>query len=426
MQRPPNLSQHAGKSGTFLETAMEIRPILSALRRHKAAASLIIMEIALSCAILCNAVFLISTRIQLMDRPTGLAEDEVVRVQLNKTDGKDNFAALTEEDLAALRALPGVTSASAANTLPLAVLGRSLDIKLNPEQSPLFEASYYVGDEQLIDAMGLNLVAGRRFSEDELIDWDTLDAADSTQGIPSAIITRSMAETLFPGADPIGKSFYAWGTSPITIVGVVEHLAQPHGYNDPAVYDYSILLPVRGAFPNYLIRVSDPAQRPEILKMAVQALQRIDPNRSILSQQTVEEMRRSYYEKDREMAWLLAIVCTALLVVTALGIVGLASFWVQQRTRQIGVRRALGATRGQILRYFQTENFLLATIGIVLGLLLAYSINQLLVGWYELPRLPLIYLPIGAVVLWLLGQIAVLAPARRAASIPPAAATRSV
>jgi putative ABC transport system permease protein len=114
-----------------------------------------------------------------------------------------------------------------------------------------------------------------------------------------------------------------------------------------------------------------------------------------------------------------------LLIVTALGIVGLASFWVQQRTKQIGIRRALGATRGQILRYFQTENFLLASTGIVLGMLLAYAINQWLMGKYELPRLPLYYLPFGAVTLWLLGQIAVFAPARRAAAVPPAVATRS-
>lgn len=126
------------------------------------------------------------------------------------------------------------------------------------------------------------------------------------------------------------------------------------------------------------------------------------------------------------MAWLLTAVIVALLVVTALGIVGLASFWVQQRTRQIGVRRALGATRGQILRYFQTENFLLATLGIFIGMVLAYGLNQLLMGRYELPRLPLVYLPVGAVALWLLGQIAVYWPARRAASVPPALATRSV
>ena len=90
------------------------------------------------------------------------------------------------------------------------------------------------------------------------------------------------------------------------------------------------------------------------------------------------------------------------------------------------MRRALGATRGQVLRYFQTENFLLATAGIVLGMLGAYGINQLLMASYELPRLPVMYLPIGAVVLWLLGQVSVFGPARRAAAVPPAVATRSV
>src|SRR5690606_27202729 len=131
------------------------------------------------------------------------------------------------------------------------------------------------------------------------------------------------------------------------------------------------------------------------------------------------------YAQDRTMVWLLVVVCLALLVVTALGIIGLASFWVQQRTRQIGVRRALGATRGQILRYFQTENFLLTTAGIALGMMLAFALNQFLMGRYELPRLPLAYLPIGAIALWLLGQLAVLGPARRAASVSPAIATRS-
>src|SRR5690606_18097516 len=142
----------------------------------------------------------------------------------------------------------------------------------------------------------------------------------------------------------------------------------------------------------------------------------------ILRQDTFETVKANWYRNDRAMAWLLVAVIVALLVVTALGIVGLASFWVQQRTKQIGIRRALGATRGQILRYFQTENFLLASLGIVIGMILAYGINQLLMGRYELPRLPLLYLPVGAVLLWLLGQAAVYGPARKAASVPPAVA----
>jgi putative ABC transport system permease protein len=106
--------------------------------------------------------------------------------------------------------------------------------------------------------------------------------------------------------------------------------------------------------------------------------------------------------------------------------VGLASFWVQQRTRQIGIRRALGATRGDIRRYFQLENFILATIGIVVGMGLAYGINLWLMDTYQVARLPATFLPIGAVLLWALGQIAVLGPARRASRIAPAIATRTV
>jgi putative ABC transport system permease protein len=98
---------------------------------------------------------------------------------------------------------------------------------------------------------------------------------------------------------------------------------------------------------------------------------------------------------------------------------------VQQRWRSIGIRRAIGATRGDILRYFQGENFLIVGAGIVLGGVLAVLLNLLLMAHYELPRLPLWYLPIGAAVLWALGQLSVLSPARRAARIPPVAAMRS-
>ena len=178
---------------------------------------------------------------------------------------------------------------------------------------------------------------------------------------------------------------------------------------------------------NYVIRTS-PERRDEVLKASVELLRKNGPTRIILDDntKTIEQLRSEFYQAPRSMAWLLGAVCLALLFVTALGIVGLASFWVQQRTKQIGVRRALGATRGQILRYFQTENFLLATVGIVLGMVMAFGINQMLISKYELPRLPLYYLPAGALALWLLGQLAVLGPARRAAAVPPAVATRSI
>ena len=118
-------------------------------------------------------------------------------------------------------------------------------------------------------------------------------------------------------------------------------------------------------------------------------------------------------------------VTIVLLLVTASGIVGIASLWVNQRRKQIGVRRALGARRRDILRYFVAENVLITSVGIAVGVGLALGLNQYLVSKVELARLPIVYLVGAMVAVWALGVIAVLGPAWRAASVPPAIATRS-
>lgn len=410
---------------------MEIRPILSTLLRHKTAAALIVLEIALTCAIICNALFMIGARISQVTEPSGLAENEMVRVQLLPVGDDNDAAAQTRSDLAVLRNLPGVKTATVTNQVPFVNSSWNSGVRLDPDQQiSTLSASNYMSDEQFIDAFGLNLVAGRNFSSDEYVDFDVLNSVGNDASIASVIATRKLAERLFPGEDALGKPIYVWGDTPVRIVGIVEHLVRPSMQGGPTAREYALIMPVRPTYTiggNYVIRTS-PERRAEVLAAAIEALRNNGPKRIILDDntKTFEELRREFYQQPRSMAWLLAIVCIGLLFITALGIVGLASFWVQQRTKQIGVRRALGATRGQILRYFQTENFLLATIGIVLGMLAAYGINQFLMSRYELPRLPLYYLPIGAVALWLLGQVAVFGPARRAAAVPPAIATRSV
>lgn len=407
---------------------MELRPILSTLRRHKTAAALIVLEIALSCAIICNAMFLIGGRLERINRPSGVAEDEIVHIQITGIDQDDNAAALTASDLAALRALPGVKSTSVTNQVVFSNNSWNSGIDLSPDQTqPTLRTTVYFGDETLPETLGLKLVAGRFFRADEMVDWEAYNAPGANVAIPVAIITREIADKLWPGQDPLGKTLYSWGESGSRVVGVVERLARTNNAGGPEVYYHSMILPLRipyNAGGNYLIRTT-PERRAAVLKAGVEALQRNGPNRIVLEQQTLQEMRHDFYRQDRAMSWMLVIVSVLLLVITALGIVGLASFWVAQRTKQIGVRRALGATRGQILRYFQLENFVLTTAGIVIGMLLAYALNQLMMSKVELPRLPAIYLPIGAMTLWLLGQLSVFGPARRAAAVSPAIATRS-
>jgi putative ABC transport system permease protein len=126
------------------------------------------------------------------------------------------------------------------------------------------------------------------------------------------------------------------------------------------------------------------------------------------------------------MAILMGVVSVVLLIITAAGIVGLTSFWVGQRRKQIGVRRALGARKRDILSYFLTENFLISLGGVLLGAVLAIAMNLWMAQHYEMQRLSLLYLLAGIVALLLLGQGAVLAPALRASRISPVEATRSV
>jgi putative ABC transport system permease protein len=297
------------------------------------------------------------------------------------------------------------------------------------QDQPTAEVTTYIGSQDLLETMGLEIVAGRDFTAEEFITFDELQTEGKS--IPTTIITRTLAERLFPGESPLGRNIHVWGEEAIRIVGVVDRLIRPNDMGGPTQREYAIVLPVGAPTlygHNYLLRVDDPGRREEILEAAAEVLERVDPNRILIEDETrtLSAYREAYYQQDRAMAWLLVAVCVALLVVTALGIVGLASFWVQQRTRQIGIRRALGATRGQVLRYFQMENLLIASIGIFIGMVLAFAINGLLMERYELPRLPWQYLPIGAVVLWVLGQGAVFGPARRAAAVPPAVATRSV
>lgn len=406
---------------------MHIRPIISTLHRHRTTATLIILEIALTCAIVCNAIFLIRDRLSRLDQQSGLNENELVRVQVVSIDKSGNAMALTSQDLESLRAIPGVRYAACTNMLPFSSSSWTSSARTDPgDRSTRFDAATYMGSPDLLETWGVELVAGRDFTPEEYVDFDAVKSGEAKVG--SVIITRQAAEQLLPGRNPLGQRLYVFGRDPQIVVGVVDRLATSTEGRGMTNRSYAMVFPINipsSIGGNYLLRV-DPARRSEVLAAVDSALARVDHSRIVVSRQSFAEIRDDYFRQDRSLAYLLSGVSIALLAVTAFGIVGLASFWVQQRTRQIGVRRALGATRGDIVRYFQLENFLLATAGIVVGMALAYAINLWLMHRYQIARLPAGFLPVGACLLWLLGQLAVLGPALRAATISPASATRSL
>jgi putative ABC transport system permease protein len=403
---------------------MGFRPILSAMRRNKFGALLIATQMAVTLAFLANALTLVEQRIAWSGRPSGLDEANIFVIHSETVDDTGDLAARQSSDVDALRALNGVVDAYATNMYPLQGGGWIETVNLTADQkTPSAFAAHYMGDDHALRTMGLKLIAGRNFMPDEIVNRTENDLP-----MPSGfIVTKALAAKLFPQGNALGQPIFVENEKPIAIIGIVDHLQGPMtsatGF-DSTYSENSILTPYRliGERNVYMVRVQ-PGQLNAVMKAAEQKLMQLQGNR-ILQTQSMFQVRADAYRGDHGLIVLLTCICIALLIVTAFGIIGLTSYWVAQRRQQIGIRRALGATRQAIVRYFQTENFMIAVAGAGVGIAFAIALNLWMVRSFEMVRMDNSRAIVGAIVILLLGQFAVLWPALRAASIPPALATR--
>jgi putative ABC transport system permease protein len=408
---------------------MELAVILKSLRRNKIGAVVIAVQIAVTLAILCNALFIIQQRVAASHRPSGVDEADIFRVKNQWVGDPKDLPARLRADLDALRGLDGVVDAYATNSVPLSNGGDGEGLGRDPDRVEATElTAMYYGDEHALPTLGVKLIAGRNFQSDEIVDRDSYN-----QHLPpsAVIITRALAQKLFPHESPIGKPVYiSFDKHAVPVVGVIDMLQVPwssaSGWGSRFFYN-SILVPYRWSvlYSTYVVRTK-PGQLAAVMKTAPKALIDLNRERVIVSVEPLSVGRANSYKDDRGLAVILGTVCVALLLVTGFGIVGLTSYWVAQRRRQIGIRRALGATRQAIVRYFQTENLVIAATGTALGIALAIAANLWMVSSFEMQRLNPVYAFVGALAVLGLGQLAVLWPALRAASIPPALATRGV
>jgi putative ABC transport system permease protein len=418
---------------------MSLHPILAALRKHKAGVVLIALQIALTLAIVCNAVFIIYSRVEKVHRPTGIDESNLMLITqqwvgaptMDTPAGVQQLDSMLRQDLDTLRRLPDVVSVSSITSVPLLNSSWVGGVALKPgEQTPGkndVQTAMYFGDEKMMSTLGLQLIEGRNFNASEITNKGMRDQSE-----PSiVIITEDLAKRLFPNGTAVGKVVYFDGSNtPSTIIGVVKRMQTPAvGWGDNFTW-YSTLMPFRinASFSRYIVRTR-PGQLDAMTHRAATALYNSNPLRVIDEDDGIKrygDIREQAYRADIGMAVLMGVVCLILLAVTAAGIVGLTSFWVGQRHRQIGVRRALGARKIDILHYFQLENLMIAGGGAVVGVVLAVGLNRLLMSKFEMQGMPIYYVMLGLLLVMVLGQIAVFVPARRASNVPPVVATRSV
>lgn len=409
---------------------MEIRPIFSAMMRNKTAPLLIAAQVALTLAIVCNALYIIRDRLATAARPTGADEQNLSEIRFYPHRQITGIQDMQRRDIEAIKATPGVLAASWVNQIPL---GQSswnyggLTTERGQTDSNIAATFYFSGEgDTLVQTLGLRLVEGRDFESSEYID---LDPSVERKNPTVMIVTRALAEDLFPGETRfVGRTFYLGNgddADGVRIVGVVEKLQSPSApASDQA--ENSMIGPIRyiDPFSRYTVR-TEPGAQDRVMADVEKALLALRNDRVLLGKRTYAEARASRYSGENMMAGLLIAVTGFLLLITASGIVGMASLWVNQRRKQIGVRRALGARRHDILRYFLVENVLITTGGVIAGVALALALNNFLVSELEIPRLPVAYLGITMGVMWVLGLLAVLGPAWRAAAVSPAIATRT-
>ncbi|MCU8092524.1 FtsX-like permease family protein [Shewanella sp. SM20] len=398
---------------------LHIKPILSSLLRSKSGPVLLLIQIILSVAIVANASFIIQERLALMQRDSGIKESEVLTFSLFNFDSLIDKTAQNKIDQQILRGLPNVIDATSTNMLPLSGGGWSSTLNLGPDpdsakSTPQF--AMYLGTDHTIETLGLKLIEGRNFYPHEL--KDNLDSPSRL-----AIISSVLAKAIWPDESALGKVLYEGKDAQITVIGVVEKLQG--AWIDSSSLENSVIQNVDYGSSSYMVRAK-PEFHAELKDTIKKALLAENPNRVLDGFKSIEALKDSSYRDHKLMITVLTMMVVLLLLITSLGLTGMVMFNIQRRTKQIGTRRALGAKKRDIISYFLVENYLICLAGGVLGGLLAIQLGQQLMKIYSLPMLDLSYPLITVAGLFIVTTLAVYLPARKAANISPATATRSV
>jgi putative ABC transport system permease protein len=422
---------------------MEFGPILRAMRRNKTRIGLIVFEIALTLAIVANCVTMIADARTKMVRRSGFDDLNIVRSTsqpFDKAFKEDGYLDNSlREDLEAIRALPGVKAVSNTNFLPWQGGGSSTELRPQGTKGEPFRTQIYNADEATFDALGIRIVQGRGFTRDEvaaealrLRKLFASPRAAGSDGRPAekitqdVVISEAYGKLVWGEGQPLlGRLLEDDDGDMYRVVGTIDQFYNPYGWpiHEYVVFYATIRRSYEGGVP-YLVR-TEPGQAAAVGKAIEERLVAVNGGRNVRSK-PLEETKDQFFAGQKIVVTMMTSVIVLLIFITSLGIVGLTSFSVAERTRQIGTRRALGARKVDILRHFLLENWLITTMGLLLGAGLAYGLNIGLVSFAAGARLSG-WLVLGGVgLLWAAGAAATLAPALRASRISPAIATRNV
>ena len=423
---PALQSAKSGISSTLKEGG---RGALSSRGSARTRSALVIAEVALAVTLLAGAGLLIRSFGKLAAVDPGFKVQPALAFDLSLPDSRyeeeARQIAFFDQLLPKLRAIPGVQQAAAALSLPLS--GTSLVLTFDvagrppvpPSQEPAMQVR--IATPEYFDTIGIPLKRGRLFNDD-----------DRWGGPPVAVITEAAARQYFPGEDPIGKRItLGWGRGPgkpraggevVGIIGDIkdEGLAEP---DPPQIY-----LPYRQWPVSGMSVVMTTAVPPEtVTEAARRAVYSLDGNLPVSNARTLEQVVARSISQPRFYMTLLAVFAGVAVTLAAIGIFGVLSYAVAQRTREIGIRMALGAHQRTVLGLVVKEAMLMAAGGVLLGLAFAIPLTRWLVSkllFNTQPTDPLTYFSVAAA-LAVIAALAAYVPARRATRVDPMIALRA-
>ena len=396
--------------------------------KHKAQGVLMVAEIAMATVLLVGGGLLMRSFVKLAGVNLGFEPEHLLTFQVSLRGDKHPTAELktfADELVGRLRSVPGVEAASYARQLPMVQLEDHFVFRTTPgpgslsDFSPDFAADARFVSRDYLRAFGIRVIEGRG-----------LDAADADGNRRALVVNRSLARRYFPDESPIGKIAYAGVSSaPWQIVGVVDDQRQlgldreptPGFYADIGQWAGRNMFPVG---PYYAVRTRD---NPEsIIALVRGVVRQLDDEAPLYNVVTMEQIVSNAITLPRMYAILLAIFAAIAAGLAAVGIYGVVAYSVTQRTREIGVRMALGARRGQVIGLVLRLGIAWTCAGIVIGLAAAAGVTRYLSSLlFGLQPLDLQTFATVSLAFAVVATVAAYVPARRAAMVDPSIALRS-
>lgn len=398
----------------------------SGREQHGALRSLVALEIALSLVLLIGAGLVLKGFAGLLRKEPGFDTSGLLTMQVSTSAARyasgSAVSGFLEPALEAIRAVPGVTAAAAITLIPYDNWGNNWNVRFegmagdDPTRLPIVEnRSVSPG---FFDVTGQRLVAGRLLRQSD-------DGAPQSPVV--VVVNEALVARDFPSRDPIGQRFHLSDTTFGTIVGVVSDVRNVGPVAEPAPEMYWSYLQNGSGSTNFPIMVRVARGNPMASLPAVrEAMRGVDPTAAVGSVRTMEDVIGSSLGRPRFYFSLLGTFAGVALVLTLSGLYGVLSYAVAQRTREIGIRTALGSSRTAIMRLVVRDGMQLVATGIVLGLVGGLAVTRLMVFMlYGVSPLDVRTWLLSVVLMGLSGMAAVVLPARRAARVDPLIAMRA-